>query len=67
MKKFFKTYGWIFKFIAAGLILALGIVFKFILKDDAKMFVLLLTGVVLLLFGLFRVIPLIKTIKYFES
>lgn len=63
MKKFFKTYGWILKFIAAGLILALGIVFKFILKDDAKMFVLLLTGVVLLLFGLFRVIPLIKTLN----
>lgn len=63
MKKLFKNYGWIFKFIAAGLILALGIVFKFILNDDAQVFVLVLTGLVLLIFGLFRIIPLVKTLK----
>lgn len=63
MKKLFKTYGWILKFIAAALILALGIVFRFILKDDAQIFVLVLTGMVLLIFGLFRIIPLVKTLK----
>jgi hypothetical protein len=62
MKKVFKNYGWLLKFIAAALILALGIVMKFVFGAEADTFVLIFTGFVFVILGLYRIIPLLKTL-----
>lgn len=56
MKKMFKKYLWLFEFIGAALILALGVLVK--INDEV---LYLIVGLVFIILGLFRVIPLIKT------
>lgn len=58
MKKIFKKYLFVFEFLAVALLIVAGI----FLLVNTKIF-LIITGTVLLVFGLFRVIPLIKTTK----
>lgn len=56
MKKTFKKYAWLFEFIGAALILALGVLVK--INDEV---LYLIVGLVFVILGLFRVIPLLKT------
>jgi len=58
MKTFFKKYLFIFEFIAVAILLAVGIY----LVADPRVF-LYIVGIALIIFGLFRVIPLVKTTK----
>ena len=58
MTNFFKKYLWIFEWIGAALLITLGVV---VAVEDQIVHVV--TGIVLTLFGLFRVIPLVKTTK----
>ncbi|MDD4000099.1 MAG: hypothetical protein PHX62_04300 [Bacilli bacterium] len=58
MKSFFKKYLWLFEFIGVAIILAVG-VFAFV-KQEVFLYI---TGFALIIFGLLRVIPLIKTTK----
>jgi len=58
MKQFFKKYLWLFEFLGVAVILAVGI-FAFV-KEEIFLFIV---GFALIIFGLFRVIPLIKTTK----
>lgn len=58
MTNFFKRYLWIFEWIGAALLITLGVV---VAVEDQIVHVV--TGIVLTLFGLFRVIPLVKTTK----
>ena len=58
MPKTIKKYIWLFEWIAASLILALGLVIGFV--DGV---VLLATGISLVLIAILRVIPLFKTLK----
>lgn len=51
-------YGWVLKFILAAILLGVGI--YMVLADEV---VYLITGVVILIFSLFRVIPLLKTLN----
>lgn len=55
MKKF--THGWLLKFILAAILLGVGIYMYF----DEKV-VFLITGVFIVIFSLFRVVPLLKTL-----
>ena len=56
MKKNYN-YMWLFKVIAAAILLAFGITMKFVPQA-----ILLLTGVIIVLFSIIRVVPLIKTL-----
>ncbi|HHU56432.1 MAG TPA: hypothetical protein GXZ48_07080 [Acholeplasmataceae bacterium] len=56
MKKNFKKYLWLWEFIAVAFILALGLVAKFVPN-----LLVLLIGIAFVVFGIFRIIPLIKT------
>lgn len=58
MKNTFKKYVWLFEWIAAALIIAVGVVVGFV--DGV---VLVATGIALILIALLRVIPLFKTTK----
>ncbi len=58
MKKIFKKYLFVFEFLAVALLIVAGV---FLLVDTSIF--LYITGAALLVFGLFRVIPLIKTTK----
>ena len=51
-------YGWVLKFILAAILLGVGIYMVF-----ANEVVYLITGVVIVIFSLFRVVPLLKTLK----
>lgn len=51
-------YGWVLKFILAAILLGVGI--YMVLADEV---VYLITGVVILIFSLFRVVPLLKTLN----
>lgn len=51
-------YGWVLKFILAAILLGVGI--YMVLADEV---VYLVTGVVILIFSVFRVIPLLKTLN----
>ncbi|MCU0105233.1 hypothetical protein N7603_06140 [Acholeplasma vituli] len=51
-------YGWVLKFVLAAILLGMGIYMVF--ADEV---VYLITGVVIVIFSLFRVIPLMKTLK----
>ena len=54
--KAIKRYGWLLEWISAAILLAMGIVIVI-----EKQIILYITGVVFILMGLLRVIPLIKT------
>lgn len=56
MKSIFKKYLWLFEFIGAAIIIAVGIVSKTV-PDILVMII----GIIFLIMGLFRLIPLIKT------
>lgn len=56
MLKVFKKYLWLFEFIAAALILVLGVYVKL-----EEQILYLIVGVAITILGLFRVIPLLKT------
>jgi signal transduction histidine kinase len=58
MKSFFKKYLFVFEFIAVAILLAVGIY----LVVDPQVF-LYIVGLALIIFGLYRVIPLVKTTK----
>ncbi|HHW99793.1 MAG TPA: hypothetical protein GX740_00620, partial [Acholeplasmataceae bacterium] len=58
MKSFFKKYLFVFEFIAVAILLAVGIY----LVVDPQVF-LYIIGLALIIFGLYRVIPLVKTTK----
>lgn len=58
MLKSIKKYIWLFEWISAALILALGLVVGFV--DGV---VLLATGISLILIGVLRIVPLFKTLK----
>lgn len=51
-------YGWVLKFVLAAILLGVGIYMVF-----ANEVVYLITGVVIVIFSLFRVVPLLKTLK----
>lgn len=51
-------YGWVLKFILAAILLGVGI--YMVLADEV---VYLVTGVVILIFSVFRVVPLLKTLN----
>lgn len=57
MKKMKYGYGWVFKFILAAILLGVGIYMVF-----ANEVVYTITGVAILIFSLFRVIPLMKSL-----
>lgn len=58
MTNFFKRYLWIFEWIGAAILIGLGIT---VVLVESVLYVV--PGVMLLIFGLFRIIPLIKTTK----
>lgn len=58
MKNFLKKYLFIFEFIGAAILLVVGLVGVF-----QQSFFLYLAGAALIIFGFFRVIPLVKTTK----
>ena len=58
MKNFFKKYLFVFEFIAVAILLAVGIV----VKVNEEIF-LYIVGLALIVFGLLRVFPLVKTTK----
>lgn len=58
MLKSIKKYIWLFEWISAALILALGLVVGFV--DGV---VLLATGISLIIIGILRIVPLFKTLK----
>jgi len=58
MKQFFKKYLWLFEFLGVAIILAVGI-FAFV-KQEIFLYI---AGLALIIFGLLRVIPLVKTTK----
>ena len=51
-------YGWVLKFVLAAILLAVGI---YMVLDRTVVY--LITGVVIVIFSLFRVVPLLKTLK----
>ncbi len=57
MAKKIYTYSWVLKIIAAAILLAFGITMKFVSGG-----ILLLTGIVIALFSIIRVVPLLKTL-----
>jgi uncharacterized membrane protein HdeD (DUF308 family) len=58
MKQFFKKYLWLFEFLGVAIILAVGI-FAFV-KEGVFLYI---SGLALIIFGLLRIIPLVKTTK----
>ena len=58
MKTFFKKYLFVFEFIAVAILLAVGIYAK--LNEEIFLYIV---GLALIIFGLFRVVPLVKTTK----
>jgi hypothetical protein len=58
MKKLFEDYGWLLKFILAAILLGVGIWMAF-----ADQVVFAITGFAIVIFSLFRVIPLLKTLE----
>jgi hypothetical protein len=60
MKKLFTDYGWLVKFIGAALLIAFGLVVKFI--PESETFITILAGFIIIISSLFRVIPLMKTL-----
>ena len=58
MKKQNYGYGWVLKFLLAAILLGIGIYMFF-----ADQVVYLITGVAIIIFSLFRVIPLLKSLK----
>lgn len=58
MKKLFKDYGWLLKFILAAILLAVGIWMVF--ADDI---IFAITGFAIVIFSIFRVVPLLKTLE----
>lgn len=58
MKNFFKKYLWLFEFIGVAIILAVGI-FAFV-KQEVFLYI---AGFSLIVLGLMRVVPLVKTTK----
>lgn|SRR5690554_90678 len=56
MKKY--GYGWVLKFVLAAILLGVGIYMFF-----AEEVVYLITGIAIIIFSLFRVVPLMKTLK----
>jgi uncharacterized membrane protein HdeD (DUF308 family) len=58
MKGFFKKYLWVFEFLGAAVLLAVGIYATVV----PEIF-LYIVGIALIIFGLFRIIPLLKTTK----
>ncbi|NLM33778.1 MAG: hypothetical protein GX203_06250, partial [Acholeplasmataceae bacterium] len=56
MMKLLKKYVWLFEWIAAALILALGI---YVAVEPSVLY--LVAGIAITILGLFRVIPLLKT------
>jgi signal transduction histidine kinase len=58
MKNFFKKYLWLFEFFGVAIILAVGI-FAFV-KEEVFLYI---AGFALIVFGLFRIYPLVKTTK----
>lgn len=55
MKKY--GYGWVLKFVLASILLGIGIYMFF-----AEQVVILITGVIIVIFSLFRVVPLLKSL-----
>ena len=53
---------WIIKFVLAGILLGVGLFMAF--SEDV---VYLMTGVILVIFALFRVFPLLKTLKHVDT
>lgn len=51
-------YGWVLKFVLAAILLGIGIYMFF-----AQQVVYLITGVIIVIFSLFRVVPLLKTLN----
>jgi hypothetical protein len=60
MKKLFTNYNWLIKFIGAALLIAFGLVVKFI--EGSEGFITILAGFIIVIASLFRVIPLMKTL-----
>ncbi len=58
MKKFFSKYVWVFEFTGAAILIAFGIIMKII-----PISLLYIVGIIFIVMGLFRVVPLIKTTK----
>lgn len=58
MKGLFKKYLWIFEFLGAAVLLAMGIYGK--VRVEIFLYIV---GIALIIFGLFRIIPLLKTTK----
>lgn len=58
MTNFFKKYLWIFEWVGAAILIGLGIT----VAVESNI-VYIVTGIILTIFGLFRVIPLIRTTK----
>lgn len=58
MKNLFKKYLFVFEFIAIAILLAVGIFLQF--KHELFLFIV---GFILVIFGLYRIYPLIKTTK----
>lgn len=58
MTNFLKKYLWIFEWVGAAILIGLGITVVF-----AKSIIYVVPGIMLVIFGLFRIIPLIKTTK----
>lgn len=56
MKNFFKKYLFVFEFIAVAILITVGIVLK--INEHIFMYIV---GIALVIFGAFRIIPLIKT------
>ena len=57
MKKIFNKYTWLFEFIGAALLVGLGLIMKFV--PDV---LLILVGLIFAFLGIFRIIPLVKTV-----
>lgn len=60
MKKLFSNYGWLVKFIGAALLIAFGLVVKFV--QGSEDFITILAGFIIVIAALFRVVPLMKTL-----
>lgn len=58
MKKFFEKYVWVFEFVGAAILIAFGLVMKFV-----PISLLYIVGTIFIILGLFRVFPLVKTTK----
>src|SRR5690554_2395368 len=56
MKTFFKKYLWLWEFIGVAFILAVGLVAKLV-----PSILVLIVGIALIVFGIFRIIPLVRT------